>query len=759
MRLSSDVPGAPVEITGLTEVRDFTIKVGKHAFKLLISGLYADKIGCLIRELSTNAWDAHLAIGKGETPFDVNLPTVFYPTFRVRDYGVSMSHEQVMRLMTTVFDSSKAGTNTQVGAFGLGSKSPFALVDTFSLNVVKDGEKRMYSAFIKQDGVPTLALLGREETTEPQGVEFTLTIDQKDIRAFKERAIRILRWFPTHPNVTENSTKVELPKAETLIEGKGWQILKSTRTTYGDREGAHARQGCVMYPINADAIPNITEAHKALLNAPLVIDFSIGSLDPTASREALSYEPSTCANIIARLNLVAKEITDKFGTAIKTAQTLWEAGAHRRAVAHGSGLPQELVRIVKNTKWKDTIVPDTVRMDAVIKYLKDTHDITVQPYWWDQYRIQRSETAVYLDSTAEQNGRRWAWEYGDDALSIFFTVHGDRPTYEGRRLRATLKTFRPDTGILLFALNKADDAKAVIEALGNPPIAIRFTKDLPAPVIERSNPAPARGITKKEEVKVRKIEFDPLTSTWVMRPEAVVPLDGTAYFARLRDGSVQDLGFKSTSLNTDTFLKTLGHAQACGYLPTDPIYLIGSVYQKRVDAFIQNGGAWKTIDEFVRVKAAADFDDKLFQEAEDQNVARHLNACSWVRMLKDDRRFKALAERLKVGPLCGLNNTMNNFDLYANPPQSAHTFTYAARYLTYFGVDTESALVSVGKKVQQSFKLNTLTSASSACGNTYPLVELTRSDYNTRTKLPDYVMQYIEAIDLLAASKVALKVA
>ena len=65
----------------------FTIKSNAHAFKILSSNMYSNPRHAIIRELSTNALDAHAMNGNTEKPFDVTLPTQFNPVFVLRDYG------------------------------------------------------------------------------------------------------------------------------------------------------------------------------------------------------------------------------------------------------------------------------------------------------------------------------------------------------------------------------------------------------------------------------------------------------------------------------------------------------------------------------------------------------------------------------------------------------------------------------------------------------------------------------------------------
>ena len=48
---------------------NFTIKTSSKAFKILSDNLYADKVSAVIREYSTNAYDAHVEADCADKPF------------------------------------------------------------------------------------------------------------------------------------------------------------------------------------------------------------------------------------------------------------------------------------------------------------------------------------------------------------------------------------------------------------------------------------------------------------------------------------------------------------------------------------------------------------------------------------------------------------------------------------------------------------------------------------------------------------------
>ena len=200
------INSAPENIAVLgnvSEVGEFRIKNSAKAFAILSSGLYANKIRAIIRELSCNALDSHIAAGNKETPFDMHLPMPLEPYFAIRDYGTGLTHDQVINIYTTYFESTKTNSNDFIGALGLGSKSPFSYTDNFTVTAIRDGIKGIYSAFINEYGVPSVARMADAETDEPNGVEVKFAVDvRNDYSKFSSEAAEVLAYFPVKPNMT-----------------------------------------------------------------------------------------------------------------------------------------------------------------------------------------------------------------------------------------------------------------------------------------------------------------------------------------------------------------------------------------------------------------------------------------------------------------------------------------------------------------------------------------------------------------------------
>lgn len=320
----NNAPQNEAILSNVGQVGEFRIRNSSKAFSILSSGLYANKIRAIIRELSCNAIDSHTAAGKLQTPFDIHLPNTLEPWFSIRDYGTGLTHDQVTNLYTTYFESTKTDSNAFIGALGLGSKSPFSYTDNFTVTAVKDGVRGVYTAFINEVGVPSIALMTQGKTTEPNGVEVKFSVNsQSDYQKFVTEAKQVYKYFTLRPVVSGyDKFEFEDVKYNTKNLSPGIHRVEHN-TNYGKQ--SVAIMGNIEYPIQ---VPE-SEA-KALgdlglmLNCGLVIEFGIGELDFQASREGLSYVGITLQSIKSKLIQLRSDLLGKITTEANKLDNLWE---------------------------------------------------------------------------------------------------------------------------------------------------------------------------------------------------------------------------------------------------------------------------------------------------------------------------------------------------------------------------------------------------------------------------------------------------
>ena len=274
------------------ESNAFSIKSTAFAFDILSSRLYTDKPLAIVRELVANAYDSHVVAGTQDIPFVVNFPNAFYQTLEIIDYGTGLSHDAVMRLYTTYFESDKNNTNDLIGGMGLGSKTPLAYTDSYTVVSRYNGTETHYTICLSEQGFPIVHKLLSESTNERNGLSVIIPIKNYDESKFIIAGEKVLRWYDNF-----KTNNVDIPKIKYIYTPEDGIIHPDTSFT-----GFMVLMGNIAYPIDPkmlydryDDIPfEHCKLHPMLLRETnLVMRMPIGSLDVTASREGLSYSKRT----------------------------------------------------------------------------------------------------------------------------------------------------------------------------------------------------------------------------------------------------------------------------------------------------------------------------------------------------------------------------------------------------------------------------------------------------------------------------------
>lgn len=320
-----------IQAGGMGAGGKFTIAASAKAFEILSSNLYQNKILAVIRETVCNAADAHTVAKRPVSEIQVHLPIYTEPYFAVRDYGAGLSRDDAMMLYTTYFQSTKDADNSQIGGFGLGSKSPFAVADQFTVTSWHGGTKNTYVCY-KQDGLPRVNEVGSVPCGAETGIEVRVAVPTKDltVTTWKIEARTLFRWWPEKPilNVNVfldedvNDPRSVLLKSDDMVDGlPAWTFYKG-----GTGVGLCVLMGRVPYSLNLYAIPGIpADLQKKFLHKHMMLALPIGAVDISPSRETLSYDAATCKKLVATLENIVKELSDKCTETLTSAKSLAEA--------------------------------------------------------------------------------------------------------------------------------------------------------------------------------------------------------------------------------------------------------------------------------------------------------------------------------------------------------------------------------------------------------------------------------------------------
>lgn len=203
-----------VQMEGLKS-RAFGFQLNAKMYDIVINKLYQNKAGAVIRELFANAWDSHVAAGNTDTPIEIHMPSWLDQNFGIRDYGTGIPHDNFEDIYCNVGESTKEDSNEFIGAFGLGSKTPFTMTDTYIIENWHGGRKTTWLCF-KSNGTPECSKVGDEPSDEPTGLQCSFSFDSKEtVDEFKRELPKQLMFFPKKPDVSgmEVQWKV-IPKHE-----------------------------------------------------------------------------------------------------------------------------------------------------------------------------------------------------------------------------------------------------------------------------------------------------------------------------------------------------------------------------------------------------------------------------------------------------------------------------------------------------------------------------------------------------------------
>lgn len=264
--------------------KGFSIKADVFAFETLSKRIYSDSLKAAIRETMCNAYDANKEAGKENVPIIVHLPDDMEPWYSVKDCGNGMSGEFIEELYSTYFASTKQNSNESTGGFGIGSKSPFAVTDQFTVSSVHKGVRYEYVCSIENDGNPALRKVFEQPSIENSGVEIRFNVPGNNFTEFTNKFKEVALVFKVTPEVVNSD--VEIPKHVKLASYTTSNNIEVFMIENGSRYGYGAPKvymGNVAYPLDNKNFPEFEYNKKQL-----TFIVPIGTVNPAPSREELT---------------------------------------------------------------------------------------------------------------------------------------------------------------------------------------------------------------------------------------------------------------------------------------------------------------------------------------------------------------------------------------------------------------------------------------------------------------------------------------
>jgi len=325
----SHLDSTPAETSGFTS-SGFGFEMNAKMYSIFLDKMYKDKAGAVIRELSANAWDSHVDAGNTLTPFEIQLPTWLDKTFSIRDYGTGIPHDSFEHVYTNIGNSTKEHSNDFIGSYGLGSKSPFSLTDTFIVDNIHDGIKSVWVCF-KSAGFPQVTKVSSEPTDEHTGVKVSFSLEKCMERDFRQSVVRQLRFYTLKPIVTGADLPIVFPEMPNLENGYAYD---------GEIRENLLVMGNVNYPIDLDSLGAYDKGGKYLdalgaydkggkyldiFRTNIILKAELGDVDIPPSRESLEYTEKTKEWVYAKIDRIIEEHKANFILSLSECTTVVEA--------------------------------------------------------------------------------------------------------------------------------------------------------------------------------------------------------------------------------------------------------------------------------------------------------------------------------------------------------------------------------------------------------------------------------------------------
>jgi hypothetical protein len=316
-----------IETEGTTEQGDFGIKDMGFVLELLRNKIYSNIPLAVCREYVCNARDAHREAGKPERPIEITLPTMLEPTYKVRDFGKSISPENMVDIFIQYGASTKRTTNKLTGGFGIGCKVFFGYTDSFTINTFIDGTKRSYQAVIDETKCGKLHLMAVTPSSEENGLEIVGTIKNKDHEQFGRWTNLVCKHWDVKP-IIKNAVEANFQwqvKNDIVLEGTNWTAVKTNRYAHRDPEIVLIVDG-IEYEFDLASLENYKKLMPGVSgDIKIFLTFKTGQISLSANREQIELNDRSKTSITKQLKVIAKEIEDKFSETLALAPTYLEA--------------------------------------------------------------------------------------------------------------------------------------------------------------------------------------------------------------------------------------------------------------------------------------------------------------------------------------------------------------------------------------------------------------------------------------------------
>lgn len=463
----------------------------EHIMELL-TNLYKDPELAVIREYYTNALDAHVEAGV-VAPVKITLPTWDDPVYKVQDFGVGMSRDDIVNIYAQYGASTKRNTNDQVGAFGLGCKSALTITQQFTLVSVKFEMKTTALIAKSVSGVNTVNIVSHVPTNEGNGTTIKIPVPGSPYN-FNSKAEKFFAFSKPGSVLVDGKQPMYALETARLIQSPTDPSLQVHLKPSSDGE-SYVIMGSVPYALsNNEILLSLerlgTKTSNSFVRMPKYFPVPIGSVDLTPSREGLRFTDKTNEVIDKCISFVVNDLKDIAVTELEAATTLEE-------IFEIHGRWSYMVDI--DRVWKGEDVPHYLKLDSDVREITRTSYGSASHSEGEHIRLSASGeriivTGLHADSYKKVNSYLTPYMTAKGLTTTTFIITDSKDVLTDKWVKmSTLFTFVDSADII--AIGKEQRKK------------------------DRQNASKANGTAKKSKIKYPVLSVSEREIEWVNHDE------------------------------------------------------------------------------------------------------------------------------------------------------------------------------------------------------------------------------------------------
>lgn len=335
----SDFDQKNVLIGGIGKTESYGVTNDPVLMGMLSTGLYQKPMRTMIQETMFNAWDAHRMGNCQDKPIDIYINDT--SGLIIRDYGPGIHKKEIHPIYCIYGNSTKRDNDELTGGFGLGSKSPYAYADSFTVTSHHKGFKGMYvmnRVSEENQGGPGRSTIFEDIPTSESGLIVTIPLkNDNDMTRAYEYVKDILYLSGIKARIHFKDETPEEIFAETIPAGE-WIVDENSR-----KNQLFAVYGGVRYEIiNDDAYKAEFSFVQKMANllGDMYIGFKPSTLTPLPSREGLNLNERTVATIKNQLELMEEKFRQMLYPVVRVVlnesfKSLCESGIEPKYLVEG----------------------------------------------------------------------------------------------------------------------------------------------------------------------------------------------------------------------------------------------------------------------------------------------------------------------------------------------------------------------------------------------------------------------------------------